>query len=891
MLESRKYGLAKPHLRLIRIIGVIVPRRLRADWRQEWEAELRSREALLAEWDKLNWKTKLDLLRRSLGAFWDALFLQPGRLEDEMFQDLRFGLRMLWKNPGFTAIAVFTLALGIGANTAIFSVVNGVLLKPLPYPEPERLARVFQSVTNFPKAPMSPADFRDYREQNTTFESLAGYFRQDLELAQEERAERLMGMRASSGYFRTLGFQPRLGREFTREEEIPDESAVVILSHSLWQRRFDGDPKIVGKTIRLSGKSFTVVGVAPAGLQHVGGGYRPLPHGESVDIWWPMRLGPNRPRGALIVNVIGRLKLGVTRQQAEAEFDLIAARLAEQYPGPYRKAKTLTQPLREEIVEGSQRTLLLLLAAVFFILLIACVNVANLTLARAATREREIAVRVALGAGRARIVRQLLIESLTLAAMGGLLGLLLAKLAINALVRLGPEQIPRLQMISLDGRILGFTLLISLLTGLLFGMAPALQSLKLNLNESLKEGGRAASGGRRQRRTRGALVVAEVALALALLLGAGLLMRSFLKLQQTDPGFNPSGVLTMSIVLPGARYAYGEPQISFLQRLVERVSALPGVRSAGVTSDLPWTGYQNEAGLKVEGKTFPPDQMAQAQYHFISADYMRTIGAPLLSGCWFDPRDTRKSSPVILINQAMARKYWPGEDAVGKRITFGDSAGKDEDWMQVVGVIGDVKDYPNSAKAEPAFYWPVTQQPYPEMSLAIRADKDPLSLVETVRREVRALDREMPISEVKMLETVAAAAVAGRRFMLLLVSSFALTALALATIGIYGVTSYLVTHRTHEIGIRIALGANSFDVLKLALRQGMALALAGVGAGLAMAFAATRLMANLLYGVGATDPATFVAVPVFLIGVALAACYLPARSATKVDPMVALRSE
>ncbi|HZF41251.1 MAG TPA: ADOP family duplicated permease, partial [Blastocatellia bacterium] len=634
----------------------------------------------------------------------------------------------------------------------------------------------------------------------------------------------------------------------------------------------------------------TVVGVAPTRLQHVGGGYRPLPHGESVDIWWPMKLGPNRPRYAHIVNVIGRLKPGVTRQQAEAEFDLIAARLAEQYPGPYQKAQILTQPLREEIVEGSQRMLLLLLAAVFFVLLIACVNVANLMLARAAAREREIAVRVALGAGRARIVRQLLIESLTLAAMGGLLGLLLAKLAINALVRLGPEQIPRLSMISLDGRILVFTLLISLLTGLLFGMAPALQSLKLNLNESLKEGGRAASSGRRQRRTRSALVVAEVALALALLLGAGLLMRSFLKLQQTDPGFNPSGVLTMSIVLPGARYAYGEPQISFLQRLVERVSALPGVRSAGVTSDLPWTGYQNEAGFTVEGKTFPPDQGAQAQYHFISADYMRTIGVSLLSGRWFDARDTRKSNPVILINQAMARKYWPGEDAVGKRIFISDSW-KGENGTQVVGVIGNVKDYPNSARAEPAYYWPITQEPYLEMSLAIRADKDPLSLVEAVRREVRALDREMPISEVRTMETVAAAAVAGRRFTLLLVGAFALTALALAGIGIYGVTSYLVAHRTHEIGIRIALGANSSDVLKLALRQGMVWALAGMGAGLTLAFAATRLMANLLYGVGATDPATFVVVPLFLIGVAFVACWIPARRAARVDPMVALRSE
>src|SRR5215470_15066407 len=377
---------------------------------------------------------------------------------DTLLQDVRFALRMLLKQPGFTAMAALTLALGIGANTAIFSVVNGVLLKPLPYPEPERLVRIFQNNTVLSNGPMSPADFRDFRDQNTTFEYIAGYFRQDLELAQEDRAERLMGMRASSGYFRTLGFQPILGREFTREEEIPHDSAAVILSYGLWRRSFNSDPKIVGKTIRLSGKSFTVVGVAAAGLQHVGGGYRPLPHGESVDIWWPMRLGPNRQRGAQIVNVIGRLKPGVTRRQAEAEFDLIAARLAEQYPRLYRKAKTLAQPLREEIVEGSRRMLLLLLAAVLFVLLIACVNVANLTLARAATREREIAVRLALGAGRARIVRQLLTESLTLAAMGALLGLLLTKLAINALVRIGPEQLPRLQLVNLDGRILAFTL-------------------------------------------------------------------------------------------------------------------------------------------------------------------------------------------------------------------------------------------------------------------------------------------------------------------------------------------------------------------------------------------------------------------------------------------------
>ena len=813
------------------------------------------------------------------------------RLVGTLFQDLRYGGRMLVKSPGFTLLTIFTLAFGIGANTAVFSVINGVLLKPLPYPEPERLARVFTSTRNFHKFPMSPFNFMDYREQNTVFESFACYVRDDLQLPREEGAERLFGMRISSGFFRTLRIPLTLGREFTLDEEVPSEKTVVVLSHGLWRRRFGGDPNIIGKTIRLSGRTFTVVGVAPAGLQHVGGGYRPLPHGESVDIWWPVWLSRNRAWGGHVMNAIGRLKPGVTQAQAEAEFNTMAGQLAKkELPGPDWRIDI--QLLSKEITEPPRKALLALLAAVFCVLLIACVNTANLMLARSVVREREIVVRAALGAGRARIVRQLLTESLLLATLGGLAGLPLAKLAVYALIRLGPTELPRLDMIGIDGRILSFALGVSLLTGLLFGMAPALQSLKLNLNELLKEGARGASGGKRQKQLRDGMVIAEVALAFMLLIGAGLLMRSFLKLRQVDPGFRPEGVLTMGVFFPHATWMKAEEQVAFYQRLVERVSALPGVRSAGLTSDLPWTGYENKATFPVEGKTFPPNQLPQAGYHFISADYLRAIGTPLVAGRWFDAYDRSGTEPVILINQSMARKYWPGEDAIGKRIALGDqNPPKDQDWTRVVGIIGDVKDQPDSTQAAPSFYWPITQQPYPEMSLAIRVDKDPLSLVDAVRREVRSLNKDVAITDVKTLETITATALTGQRFTLLIVGLFAMAAIILAAIGIYGVTSYLVSQRTREIGIRLALGAQGADVVKFVVGQGMALTLVGISLGLAGAFAVTHFMTTLLFSVSPTDPLTFALIALLLTSVALLACYVPARRAMKVDPLQALRHE
>jgi predicted permease len=811
-------------------------------------------------------------------------------------QDLRFGARMLLKKPGFTLIAALTLALGIGANTAIFSVVNGVLLKPLPYRAPDELIRVFETSQTQPKFPMSGGNFQDYRDQNSTLAGLALFTRQDVDLSQDDKPERLAALRVSAGFFDVLGVQPLLGREFRREDELPDNNGVVILSHGLWQRRFNSDPGIVGRTVTLSGRPFTVVGVMPSGVQHVGGDYRSMAHGESVDVWWPVALRPQANRGAHFLNAVGRLKPGVPVAQASADFNAIAERLAQQFPNTNRNWRITIQPLHEEIVGRAQTTLLVLFGAVFFVLLIACVNVANLLLARATAREREMAVRSAVGAGRGRIVRQLLTESLLLAVISGAAGILLAQWAIDALGALGPEQLPRLQAVSIDGRILLFTLALTLLTGVLFGLAPALQAGQVNLNELLKEGGRSGAGNR-QRRLRDALVVVEVALALVLLVGAGLLVRSFWKLQQVDSGFDHERVLTANLLLRGARYDNGPKIIAFQKQLLERVSALPGAQSAGLTSDLPWTGYDENAGFTIEGKTFPPNDGPTARYHVASSDYFRTIGVPLIAGRFFndadrfsDGSDSTGAPRVVLINRAMADRYWPGENAVGKRFSFS-SQPREQDWFNVVGVVGDVKDFPHSPAAAPAFYWATTQQAFPQTILAVRTSAEPLGLIEAVRNELRALDKDLSLAEVKTLETVAGTAVAGRRFTLWLVGLFALTALLLAAIGIYSVLSYLVAQRTHEIGVRMALGAQLGDVLKLVVRQGMTLVLFGLASGVVAAFALTRLMKGLLFEVKATDPLTFALVAALLAIVALLACWIPAWRATKVDPMVALRHE
>jgi predicted permease len=806
-----------------------------------------------------------------------------------LWQDLRYGARMLVKQPGFTLIAIFTLALGIGANTAIFSVVNGVLLKPLPYRAPEQLIRVFETSRTQPKFPMAQGNFQDFRAQNSTLAGLALYTRRDQELSQDGKPERLAALGITAGYFELLGMQPLLGREFRREDELPESSPGVILSHALWQRRFNGDAGVIGKSVILSGRQHTIIGVMPAGVQHVGGDYRSMPHGETVDVWGPLQMPAQAGRGGHFCNAVGRLKPGVSVAQANADLNVIAERLAQQFPNTNQPFRIAVKSLHEEIVGRSQTMLLILLGAVFFVLLIACVNVANLLLARATVREREIAVRTAVGAGRWRIVRQLLTESLLLALMSSAVGILLAQWAIDALSGLGPEQLPRLQAISIDGRILLFTLGLTILTGILFGLAPALQAGQINLNELLKEGGRSGVG-QRQRRLRDGLVVVEVALALVLLIGAGLLIRSFWKLQQADPGFNPERVLTASLSLPNVRYSDPPKVAAFQQQLLERVAALPGVQSAGFTSDLPWTGYDENAGFTIEGKTFPPNDGPGGRYHFVSADYFSTVGVPLVAGRFFNANDRLTSPNVVLINRALAERYWSGESAVGKRFTF-NSRPQEKDWYTIVGVVGDVKDFPHSPAAEPAFYWAMMQQAPRQVILAVRGSADPLGLVEAIRNEVRALDKDLPLAEIKPLQTVAATALASQRFTLWLVGFFAGTALLLAALGIYSVLSYLVAQRTQEIGVRMALGAQFGDVLKLVIRQGMTLVLLGVVVGLVAAFGLTRLMKGLLYQVSASDPLTFVAIGLLLTLVALIACWIPARRATKVDPLIALRYE
>ena len=808
-----------------------------------------------------------------------------------MWQDLRYGARMLLRQPGFTLVAVLTLALGIGATTAIFSVVNGVLLKPLPYAEPGRLVRVFERSRTQPKFPMSPGNFLDYRARSGVFDGLALYVRDDLELSARGRPERLSAMSISSGFLGVLGFRPALGRDFRREEELPGRDRVVVLSDRLWQRSFGADPQVIGQSVTLSGNPYTIIGVMPPGVQHVGGDYRSLPHGESVDLWRPLTLEPGKAvRFAHYLNAVGRLKAGVTREAAEAELNVIAARLGEEFPNSNKGWEIRVSTLHEEIVGGARRALLLLLGAVGCVLLISCVNVASLSLARAAARERETGVRAALGAGRWRLMRLTLAESLLLALGGGAGGWLLALWAVDLLVTIGPSQLPRLHAVGVDARMLLFTLGVTVLTALIFGLAPAWQNSKANLNEVLKESGRGASGSRRQRRLRGALVVAEVALAVVLLVGAGLLLRSFLRLQQADPGFRPEGVLTMSLALPQARYPKGPERVTFYERLIARVAGLPGVRAAGATSDLPWTGYDENLSFNIEGRTFPPNEGPGVRYHHATPDYFRAVGVPLLAGRFFGVADQRDSPPVILINGSAARRYWPDGDAVGSRITFSNQP-KDGDWMTVVGVVGDVKDYPHAAEAEPALYWPHAQQPQRGMILAVRSDADAGGLGEAVRREVAALDPELAVAEVRALEEIAVAAVAGQRFTLLLTGLFAGAALLLAAVGIYGVMAYAVTQRTHEIGVRMAVGAQTRNVLGLVIGQGMRMALAGLGLGLIAAFGMTRVMVALLYEVSATDPTTFAGIALLLMIVALVASYVPARRAANVDPVVALRNE
>ena len=809
------------------------------------------------------------------------------------WQDLRYGARMLLRKPGFTVVAVITLALGIGANTAIFTVVNAVLLRSLPYAQPEQLVRI--GGTNLQRnktlGTLSPQDFYDWRDRNTVFESIAAYDSWSPSLTGTGEPERLAAGRVSSSFFNVLKAEPALGRAFLPSEEQRGNHLVAILSYGLWQRRFGADAGLVGRTIMLNGAAYTVIGVMPKGFespQFSGIGF------EQPELWAPFApdLSQWSRSGRAVDAAIARLKPGVTTEQAQAEMHLIARQLQQQYPEDNAGEDVTIASLHGQLVGKIRSALMVFLVAVGFVLLIACANVANLLLARAAVRQREMAIRTALGAGRYRIVRQLLTESVLLSVVGGVLGLLLALWATDYLVALGSDSIPRLGAITLDMRVLGFTTALTLLTGVAFGLAPALQSSNPDLNETLKESGRTSTGGTGRQRLRSLLVVSEIALSLLLLIGAGLLLKSFLRLQRVDPGFDPHGVLTMSVFLPGTKYPEESQHVAFFDQVQERAASLPGVEAVGMVSNLPVSGNFDTVSFYIEGRPAPaPENVPDLERYTINSDYFRAMGIGLLSGRPFGPEDRAGALPVAIVSETAARRFWPGESPLGKRIRTNNVESPENPWRTIVGVVGDVRHYGLDIAPEPQFYLPHRQNPTQFMTLVVRSANNPESQIAPVREQIWAIDKDQPVFGVKTMESFVAESIAPRRFTMLLLSLFAGVALLLAIIGLYGVMSYAVTQRTHEIGVRMALGAQGGDVLKMIVGHAMTLVVVGVVAGLLAAFALTRVIASFLYGVSATDPWTFVGVPLLLCAVAAAASYIPARRATKVDPMVALRYE
>jgi predicted permease len=803
---------------------------------------------------------------------------------ETLLQDLRYAFRMLRKKPSFTVIVVLALAIGIGANTAIFSVVNAILLRSLPYKNAERISMIWM---DNPKLGVSQdwhsyPNYVDYKEQNQVYEDMAAFNDRSFNLTGTGDPVRVVGVWTTASLFSVLGVEPALGRTFTQEEEEPGKDLVVVLSNGLWQSRFGGDPGIVGQPINMNGVNRTVVGVMPASFQ--------FPE-KKKELWIPLAISPQRKqaRNSISYKAVGRLKPGVTIEQARADMGAIAKRLDDQY---FQSGYGINLvPLHDQETHTVRPALLVLLGAVAFVLLIACANVANLLLARAALREREVAIRVALGAGRSRIIRQVLTESALLSLAGGAAGLLLAVWGLKVLVALSPADIPRLDQTGIDGKVLAFTLAVSLVTGLIFGLAPALQTSKSDPNESLKEGGRGSTGGVSGRRVRNLLVVSEIALSLILLIGAGLLIKSFMRLQQFELGFNPDNLLTMRVQLPGSKYRDGKQVAGFYQRLLERMETVPGVQSLGAISSVFLTDTPQSTNFSIEGRPVPTGAEAiEVPLDSISPRYFRVMGIPLLRGREFDNRDVEGATPVVIINETFARRFFEGEDPIGKRFVYGSPDPKNP-WITIVGVVGDMRRTGFDKAVRPETFLPEAQNPDNELTIVARTATDPATFAGALRNEVWSIDKDQSVYDIKTMHQTLSEMMSQRRFNMLLLGLFAAVALTLAAVGIYGVISYSVTQRSHEIGIRIALGAQSRDVLKLVVGQGMLLAGIGVSIGLIAASALTQLMSSLLFGVSAADPVTFVLISLLLIGVALAACFVPARRATKVDPMVALRYE
>ncbi len=810
---------------------------------------------------------------------------------DTIIKDIRYGVRGLLKHPGFTAIVVITLALGIGASTAIFSVVNSVVLRPLPYRTAERIVAIQEHDPNGKRGQSTSANFYDWRQQNTVFEHLSAIKITTTNLALSDHAERIDLAQTNADFFDIFGIRPHYGRLFIPQDEQAGHEPVVVVSNALWQRRFGSDPSLVGKSITLDGRNYNVIGIAPPGFQYP----------DKTELWLPpLRLVPElypdqdvtQTRRMGYLTVVALLKPGVSLQQAAGEMETITARLRQQYPDSNNKRFNRVVSLHQHLVGDTNKLLWLLLGAVTFVLLIGCANVANLLLASGASRHKEMAIRAALGASRWRVIRQLFTESTILALTGGVVGLLIAFWGLAAITKLLPTDFPRLNEIHIDLRVLGFTFVASMLTGILFGLVPALQVSRPDVQEAIRETGRGTSGSRRQSRFRQALIVLEVALSVVLLAGAGLLFRSFLRLQSVDAGFVSQQVLTARLTPSGTNYVNDADFAKFYKGVIEKVGAIPGVQDAGLINTLPLFKGPT-SGFRVEGRPVTtPDKWPSVNYRVVSPNYIRAMGIPVLQGRSYTDRDNENAPLVMIVNQQLAREIFPDENPVGKRITFGGTNTDGQPrWFEIVGVVANVRSLELREEPTAELYFSAQQDLWPAMSLVVRSSVEPSSLSASVRQAVNEVDRSVPVADVKTMDHVVSESITQPRFNLFLLGLFSAVAMLLSAAGIYGVTAYTVTQRTHELGIRIALGAQVGDVLKMILGQGMAVIGIGLIAGLAAAFGLMRLLRSLLFGVGENDPLTFAAITGVLVLVALIACYIPARRATKVDPLVALRAE
>ncbi|HEX7318150.1 MAG TPA: ABC transporter permease [Pyrinomonadaceae bacterium] len=801
-----------------------------------------------------------------------------------VWQDLRYGMRTLLKSPGFTLVAVLSLGLGIGANTVVFSIVNALLVRPLPYERPEQLVAVHQTQLRqgIQRSPVSYPDFADWSQQSHYFEQVAAYDDQVFNMRGDGAPEPIEGAVISQDLFKLLGVSPAVGRAFTPEECRPGADRVAILSHGLWVRRFGSDPRVVGKTVNLNGDTYAVVGVMPAGFEFP----------AVAEVWTPLALdAAKESRGSRFLLVVARLKDGRTAAQAQTDLAAVARRIEEEHPETNKNWSAKVTPFGEDIVgKDIQAVLYLLLATVGFVLLIACANVANLLLARAVARQKEVSIRAALGAARGRLVRQFLTESVLVALLGGALGVLLANWGLRLLVAQIPVKLPFWMHFDIDGRVLVATLAVSALTGVVFGIVPALSASRAGLVAALKDGARGATEGPKRGRLQRALVVLEVALSLVLLIGATLMIKSFMRMQQSSPGFNPQNVLTIRLAPGGPQYANEQQRSDFYSEVVRRVGSMPGVQAVGAVNNLPLGGSDSNASIVVENRPSPNGGAYRAGYFVVTPGFFGAMGVPLVKGRAFEESDVRQSPRVAVVNESMVKRFWPDEDPVGKRFRIW-SANKEPNWITVVGVAGDVKRVRISEEPEIQLYYPHTQVDWGGMTLVVRGAADPAAMTSAVRGSVGSIDKKVPLYNVFTMPEVVTKSVWLPRIYGLVFGVFGIVALVLATVGLYGVVSYSVGQRTHEIGIRRALGAVPFDVLKLVIGQGMKLTLVGIGVGLCAAVGVTRVLASLLHGVSATDPVIFGTMSLVFAAVALAASYVPARKALRVDPMIVLRCE